>query len=72
MLCAFDRPAFAGLDRSRRALGGDLGVVAEDVQQLAGLGRVVATVQVRARPVGQGSLIMSRIPARVGSSRGES
>src|SRR5680860_1593072 len=52
---ALDDPAFADLDRGRLALGRNLMLIAQDVQQVAGLARVVPGVKVHARTVGQWS-----------------
>src|ERR1700754_2131061 len=67
---AFDRPPLAGLDRCWCALGGDLGLVAEDLEQVAGLARVVAAVQMHSQPVRQWSDHV--VDPGQGSSSGES
>jgi hypothetical protein len=41
---ALHGPAFPGLDRGGCALEDDVGVIAQDIEQLAGLGRVVVAV----------------------------
>ena len=46
---ALDRPAPSGLDRRWDTLDRDLGFEAQSVEQVAGLARVVAAVQVHGR-----------------------